>query len=51
MYVLINTTNNDYDRVKVKMDITYVHRQCFVQEMKSIKRIIASHLALSVTNW
>ncbi|CAF1144885.1 unnamed protein product [Rotaria sordida] len=27
MYVLLNTTNYDYSQVKVKMDITVVHRQ------------------------
>ncbi|CAF3823947.1 unnamed protein product [Rotaria sordida] len=30
MYVLLNTTNYDYSQVKVKMDITVVHRQRLV---------------------
>jgi hypothetical protein len=50
MRVLINTTNYDYGQVKVKMDITYAHRQCLVQKMKPIKEIIELYPALSITD-
>jgi hypothetical protein len=50
MRLLINTTNYDYNQVKAKMDLTYAHRQRFVQEMKPIKEIIELYPALSITN-
>ncbi len=50
MRILINTTNYDYGQVKVKMDITYPHRQRLVREMKPIKEIVELYPALSVTN-
>jgi len=51
MRVLINTTNYDYGQVKVKMDITYAHRQRLVREMKPIKEIIELYAALSITDF
>jgi hypothetical protein len=40
IHVLINTKNYYYGQIEVKIDITYVHRQQFVQEMKLIKKIV-----------
>ncbi len=50
MRILINTTNYDYGQVKLKMDITYPHRQRLVREMKPIKEIVELYPALSTIN-
>lgn len=50
MRVLINTTNYDYSQIKAKMDITYLHRQHLVRDMKPIKEIVELYPAFSVVS-
>lgn len=50
MPILINTTNFGYSHIKVKMGLTYPHRQRLVQEMKPIKEIVNHYPALSIND-